>query len=71
LYTIFSQKVISAIDNEAGRRYRTEERVKAARNFPGEQEKRVLLNVLREALDGATSKELESKLTKLPRRGEQ
>jgi hypothetical protein len=71
LYSIFSQKVISSIDNEAGRRYRTEERVKAARNFPGEQEKRVLLNVLQEALDGATSKELENKLTKLPRRGEQ
>jgi hypothetical protein len=71
LYSMFSEKVISAIDNEAGRRYRTEERAKAARNYPAEREKRILLNILREALNGVSSKELENQMTKLPRRGEQ
>jgi hypothetical protein len=69
LYSIFSEKIISAIDNEANRRYITEERVKAARNYPAEQEKRVILNILREALEGASSKDLEKHLTNLPRRG--
>jgi hypothetical protein len=71
LYGMFSEKIISAIDNEASRQYRTEERAKAAKNFPTEQEKRILLNILRDALDGVSSKELESQMTKLPRRGEQ
>lgn len=69
LYGMFSEKISSAIDNEASRPYRTEERVKAAKNFPADQEKRVLLSILREALDGATRKELESQMSKLPRRG--
>jgi hypothetical protein len=70
LYAIFSEKIIRAIDDEANRRYRTEERLKAAKNFPAEQEKRAILRILREALDGAASKELEKRLTSLPRRGE-
>ncbi|WKZ40021.1 MAG: hypothetical protein QY328_17320 [Anaerolineales bacterium] len=70
LYSIFSKKITNAIDHEAGRRYLNDERAKAAKNYPAEQEKRVLLSILREAIDGATDKELEEKLTKLPRRGE-
>lgn len=70
LYSIFSEKIISAIDNEANRRYRTEERVKAAKNFPAEQEKRAILSILRDALEGVSSKELEKHLISLPRRGE-
>ncbi len=71
LYSLFSEKIISAIDYEASRRYITEERVKAAQNYPADQEKRVLLNILREAIDGASAKELEDRLIKLPRRGGQ
>jgi hypothetical protein len=71
LYSIFSEKIISAIDHEAGRRYLNDERVRAAKNYPAEREKRALLNILREAIDGASDKELEERLTKLPRRGEQ
>lgn len=71
LYGVFSEKIISAIDNEAGRRYRTEQRVKAAKTYPAEQEKRVLLEVLRDALNGVSNKELEKQMVKLPRRGGQ
>jgi hypothetical protein len=71
LYSIFSNKITSAIDHEAGRRYLNDERAQAAKNYPAEREKRVLLTILREAIDGVDDKELEEKLTKLPRRGEQ
>lgn len=71
LYSIFSKKITSAIDHEAGRRYINDERAKAAKNYPSEREKKVLLSILREAIDGASDQELEEKLTKLPRRGEQ
>lgn len=71
LYSIFSNKITNAIDHEAGRRYYNDERAKAAKNYPAEREKKVLLSILREAIDGASDQELEEKLTKLPRRGEQ
>lgn len=71
LYSIFSNKITSAIDHEAGRRYLNDERAKAAKSYPAEREKKILLSILREAIDGASNQELEEKLTKLPRRGEQ
>lgn len=71
LYSIFSEKIIRAIDIEANRRYRTEERVKAAQKFPYEQEKRAILSILQEALDGISATDLQKRLTNLPRRGEQ
>jgi hypothetical protein len=70
LFAIFSEKIGQAIDSEANRRYRTEERLLAAKQFPYEQEKRVLLNTLRAALDGASAQELVRRVTILPRRGE-
>jgi hypothetical protein len=70
LYSIFSEKIISAIDVEANRSYRTEERVKAARSFPLEREKQAILKILQDALDGKPAKDLEKRLTSLPRRGE-
>lgn len=71
LYSIFSEKIIRAIDAEANRRYRTEERLKAAQKFPAEQEKQALLKILQDALDGKPAKDLEKRLTSLPCRGEQ
>lgn len=71
LYSIFSQKIITAIDTEANRSYRVEERARAAQKFPYEQEKRTILSILQDALEGATAKDLEKRLTNLPRRGEQ
>jgi len=71
LYSIFSQKIVNAIDDEANRPYRSEERVNAAKNYPAEKEKRILLEILRDALDGIPGKELENRLTKLPRKGGQ
>jgi hypothetical protein len=70
LYSIFSEKIIRAIDAEANRRYRTEERLKAAQKFPAEQEKQAILKILQDALDGKPAKDLEKRLTSLSRRGE-
>ncbi len=70
LYSVFSEKLISAIDVEANRSYRTEERLKAARDFPLEREKQTILKILQDALDGKPAKDLEKRLTSLPRRGE-
>jgi len=70
LFSVFSEKIISAIDAEANRRYRTEERLKAAQKFPAEQEKQAILKILQEALDGKPAKELEKRLVSLPHRGE-
>lgn len=71
LYSIFSENIGQAIDAEANRRYRTDERVRAAQKFPYEQEKRTLLSILRSALDGASEEDLKKRITTLPRRGEQ
>jgi len=71
LYSIFSEKIIQAIDSEANRRYRTDERVRAAQKFPYEQEKRTLLSILRVALDGVSAEDLKKRIITLPRRGEQ
>lgn len=71
LYSVFSNKITSAIDYEAGRRYLNQERAQAAQNYPAEREKRVLLGILREAIEGVSEQELEEGLTKLPRRGDQ
>jgi hypothetical protein len=71
LLSIFSEKILNAIDVEANRRYRTEERVKAALKFPAEQEKRTILSILQEALDGQPAEELQKHLIALPHRGEQ
>lgn len=71
LYSIFSQKIISAIDVEANRSYRTEERLKAAKSFPLEREKQAILKILQDALDGKPAKDLEKRLTTLPRKGDE
>jgi hypothetical protein len=71
LYSIFSEKIIRSIDDEANRRYLIKERVQAAEKFPYETEKRTILSILREALDGKSADELQRHLTTLSYRGEQ
>lgn len=71
IYSVFAEKISRAIDVEVNRHYRTEERLQAARNYPYEQEKRAILSVLQEALSGTSSKDLQMRLTSLPRRGVQ
>lgn len=71
IFTTFSETIAQAIDVEANRRYRTDERLRAAQNFPYQQEKKAILSILQSALDGQLAAELEKRLTTLPRRGEQ
>jgi hypothetical protein len=71
LFSIFSEKIIRSIDNEANRRYLIKERVQAAEKFPYETEKRTILSILQEALDGEPAEELKKHLTTISRRGEQ
>ena len=68
-YKIFSEKIGQAIDKEANRRYRSEERLKAAQEYPYQQEKKEILSILQDALEGKTETELQQQLTSLPRRG--
>jgi len=68
-YSIFAEKIGQAIDKEANRRYKIEERLKAAQEFPYQKEKQVILSILEDALEGKSAKELEYQLTRLPRRG--
>ncbi|MFH1635658.1 MAG: hypothetical protein ABIG63_16830 [Chloroflexota bacterium] len=71
LFATFSDIIAQAIDVEANRRYRTDERLRAAQNFPYQQEKKTILSILQNALDGRSAVELEKRLTTLPRRGGQ
>lgn len=70
LYSIFSEKIVRSIDEEANRRYKVEERVKAAQKFPFEEEKQIVLSILQDALDGKSEDELQKRLITLPHRGE-
>jgi len=69
IYSIFAEKIGQAIDDEANRRYRNVERLKAAQEFPYQKEKQNILTILSDALEGKSAKELEILLTRLPRRG--
>lgn len=71
IYSIFAEKINLSIDTEVNRRYRIDERLRAARNYPSDQEKKVILSVLQEALSGGSAKELHKRLTSLPHLGEQ
>jgi hypothetical protein len=69
LYRLFSEEIGKAIDMETRRSYRNDERLLAARNFPYEQEKKLILTLLQEALQGASAKELEARLLRVSKRG--
>ena len=69
LYRLFSEEIGQAIDLETSRSYRNDERLQAARNFPYQQEKKLILTLLQEALQGAPAKEIEARLLKVSKRG--
>ncbi len=66
---MFERAIAEAIDAERQRSYRHTERKMAAQNFPADEEKRLMLFVLSEALNGVPSADLENRLTRLTRRG--
>lgn len=68
LYRLFSEEIGKAIDVETRRSYRNNERLRAARNFPYEHEKKLILALLQEALQGASAKDLEARLLRVSRR---
>jgi len=69
LYRLFSEEIGKAIDMETRRSYRNNERLQAAKNFPYEQEKKQILTLLQEALQGASAKDLEARLLRVSKRG--
>ncbi len=68
---LFENAIGSAIEEERERAYKNLERKLAARQFPVEEEKRLIFAVLKDALQGVPAKELQPRLTRLPRRGRQ
>jgi hypothetical protein len=66
---LFEEKLEAAIESECGRSYRSPARAEAAQRFPIQKEKQVILDTLRDALNGEPSDSLKKRLTRLPRRG--
>lgn len=66
---LFEEAIGDAIETERRRSYRYTERKLAARRFPVELEKRLILSVLGEALAGASAVELVPRLTRMLQRG--
>jgi len=66
---LFEAAIGTAIEAERKRSYRYVERKLAARQFPAEEEKRVIFSALHDALNGATAPELVPQLTRVARRG--
>lgn len=67
---LFEEAIGSAIETERQRSYRYTERKMAAERFPVEREKRLIFEVLGEALSGVTAEDLVPRLARLSRRGE-
>jgi hypothetical protein len=66
---LFEGIIREAIERERHRSYRYEERKQAAHEFPLKEEQRVILDVLREALEGVSATDLVPRLTRVSRRG--
>ena len=66
---LFEEAIGDAIETERGRSYRYAERKLAARQFPVEEEKRLIFSVLGDALAGASAMELVARLTRWSQRG--
>ena len=69
LYRLFSEDIGQAIDKEARRAYRNDERLQAARDFPYQHEKHLVLEILQDALQGASMTDMETRLVKVSKRG--
>jgi hypothetical protein len=66
IYQIFAERIGQAIDEEANRRYRKFERLRAAQVFPYQDEKQAILSILKAALEGKSARELEELLVRFP-----
>jgi hypothetical protein len=66
---LFEEAIGKAIDAECARSYRYTERRLAARQFPAEEEKRLIFSVLGDALGGASADKMVPQLTRLSQRG--
>jgi len=66
---LFLEYIHIALHKERDRQYRNKERKMAATNMPQDREVSLLTNVLDEALQGMSSKNLAVQLSQLPRRG--
>jgi hypothetical protein len=66
---LFERAIGAAIEAERDRSYRYTERRLAADLFPVEEERRLIFQVLKQALEGGAAGELATQLTRLPRRG--
>jgi hypothetical protein len=69
IYEIFAARIGQAIDDEANRRYRKSERLRAAKVFPYQEEKQAILSILKAALEGKSTRELEQRLVQFPPQG--
>ena len=65
----FEEAIATAIDTERQRLYRHAERKLAAQHFPAEEEEKLIFDVLAEALNGASARDMVPHLTRMPRRG--
>lgn len=69
IFQIFADRIAQAIDDEANRRYRKTERLRAAQAFPYQEEKQAILSILKAALEGKSTQELEQRLVQFPPQG--
>lgn len=70
LRQLFQTEVVTAIEAERKRTYRTEERKQAARHFPVAAEQHLIMAIFDRALKGESSASLIAQFTCLPRRGD-
>ena len=69
LYKTFSEEIGKAIDSQMHRRYLVEERKQAAKQFPYQEEKQLILSVLQDALKGVEAEKLSERLGRVQKRG--
>jgi len=66
---LFEEAFGKAVEVERQRSYKFPARKEAAQRFPVEREKQVILEILKEAINGEGSESLKKRLIRLPRRG--
>jgi len=66
---VFSKEVDKAIAHEMDRKYRNEERSRAAKMYPYQTEKPFIISVLKDALQGVEAKRLIDRFVRVPSRG--
>jgi hypothetical protein len=71
IHHLFIDAIVTAIETERHRSYRHTERKRAARNFPADEEKQIVLKALNQALNGAAARDLVPMLTRVVRKSQQ